>query len=199
MQPAKLLILSSVLALAAWAQSDRGTITGTVADPAGAVVANAAIQARNVDTGALYEGASSSTGNYTIAQLPPGNYELSTAVAGFKKYVRQNLTIQVAQVLRIDIPLEVGAATESVTVNEAAPLLNTETGDVSHNVTAQTMDELPILGVGASAAGTQGVRNPNAVMLMIPGDLLVAERRGQGERSSQQFAVVSRRGPGRYR
>jgi hypothetical protein len=165
----KLMAISIVFVLAAFGQSDRGTITGTVADPAGAVVANAALQARNVDTGAVYEAASSSTGNYTIAQLPPGNYQLSVTVAGFKKFVRQNLTIQVAQVMRIDVPLEVGSATDSVTVTEAAPLVNTETADVSHNVTAQSLDELPILGVGSSAAGTQGVRNPNAVMLMIPG------------------------------
>ncbi len=158
-----------LFSLAAVAQSDRGTITGTVADPAGAVVANAGLEAKNVDTGAVYEAASSSTGNYTIAQLPPGNYQLTVSVPGFKKFVRQNLTIQVAQVMRIDIPLEVGSATDSVTVTEASPLVNTETADVSHNVTAQALDELPILGVGSNAAGTQGVRNPNAVMLMIPG------------------------------
>jgi hypothetical protein len=169
MRFARLLFCVSLLTCVAFGQSDRGTITGTVADPAGAVVANAPMQARNTNTGAVYEAASSNTGNYTIPQLPPGTYEISTSVPGFKKFVRQNITIQVAQVLRIDIPLEVGAATDSVTVTEAASLLNTETGDVSHNVTSQTMDELPILGVGSSAAGTQGVRNPNAVMLMIPG------------------------------
>ena len=51
------------------AQSDRGTITGTIADPAGAVVANAPIQARNTETGAVFQGASSATGNYTLAAI----------------------------------------------------------------------------------------------------------------------------------
>src|SRR6202050_3044631 len=83
------------------AQSDRATITGTVVDPTGAFVANAPIQARNVGTGVVYPGATSTTGNYTIAQLPVGTYELSVSVQGFKKYVRENLTVQVAQVLRI--------------------------------------------------------------------------------------------------
>src|SRR5712692_4869369 len=91
------------------AQSDRGTITGTVADPAGAVVASAPLEARNVETGAIYPAATSSTGNYTIVQLPAGAYELIVTVPGFKKYTRQNLTIQVAQTLRIDVSLEVGA------------------------------------------------------------------------------------------
>ncbi|HXP87483.1 MAG TPA: carboxypeptidase-like regulatory domain-containing protein [Bryobacteraceae bacterium] len=109
------------LAAVTLAQSDRGTITGTVSDPAGAVVANAAIQTKNVETGALYQAASTTTGNYTLTQLPAGTHELSVAVQGFKKYVRQGLTIQIAQVARIDIGLEVGFNTESVT--EAAPLL----------------------------------------------------------------------------
>src|SRR5690242_10493233 len=61
-----------LLAVCAFAQSDRGTITGTVSDPAGAVVANAPIQAKNLGTGVEYASATSTTGNYTLLQLPPG-------------------------------------------------------------------------------------------------------------------------------
>ena len=117
--------LALLLAAAAVAQSDRGTITGTVSDPAGAVVANAAIEARNLDTGALSQAASTSTGNYTLAELPAGTYELSVTVPGFKKYVRSGLTVQAAQIIRVDVPMEVGAATESVTVQADAALLKT--------------------------------------------------------------------------
>src|ERR1035441_1773981 len=92
----------SLCALAAFAQTDRGTITGTITDPAGAVVPNAPIEARNVDTGAVYPGASSGTGNYTIAQLPVGTYELSVTVSGFKKYVRTGITVDVAGTVRVD-------------------------------------------------------------------------------------------------
>ena len=159
----------SLFAVPVFSQSDRGTITGTVSDPAGAVIANAPIQARNTETGVVYDAATSGTGNYTIGQLPAGSYDVSTTVPGFKKYIRQGLVVQVAQVLRIDMMLEVGANTDSVTVTEAAPLLNTETGDLSHNVTAKSMDDLPILGLGASQAGSAGIRNPNAMVLMIPG------------------------------
>ena len=76
-----------------FAQSDRGTVTGTIADPAGAVVANAPVQARNTQTGALYQAATSGTGNYTIAQLPAGTYEINVTVPGFKKYTRQGLEV----------------------------------------------------------------------------------------------------------
>src|ERR1700680_4081528 len=108
-----------VLALVAFAQSDRGTITGTVADPAGAVVANAAVEVRNVQTGAVYQVATSATGNYVV-QVPTGAYEISVTVMGFKKYVRQSVEVPVEQTLRIDAILEVGSTTESVTVTEAA-------------------------------------------------------------------------------
>ena len=66
----------------AFAQSDRGTITGTISDPAGAIIANATIEARNTATSAVYPGVSTSTGNYTIAQVPAGSYELSVVVMG---------------------------------------------------------------------------------------------------------------------
>jgi hypothetical protein len=159
-----LVLLSSV----AFAQGDRGTITGTIADPAGAVVSGAAIEARNIATGAVYPTASSDTGNFTLSQLPTGTYELTTAVAGFKKYVRQNVSLGVAQIMRLDIALEVGAATDSITISDAATLLKTESGELSHNVTAQRLDDLPVLSIG-SAAGTAGIRNPAAVTLLRPG------------------------------
>ncbi len=72
----------------AFAQSDRGTITGTVADPAGAMIPNASVEAKNVATAAVYKVASSSTGNFTLAQLPAGVYSLTVSAPGFKQYVR---------------------------------------------------------------------------------------------------------------
>src|SRR5262245_36846775 len=87
------------------AQTDRGTITGAISDPAGAVVATAKVEARNTDTGANYEVASTATGNYTLSQLPAGPYQLSVAVPGFKTFIRQNIQVQV-ETLRIDVTLE---------------------------------------------------------------------------------------------
>src|SRR5579871_4045665 len=134
------IIVPLLVAAAVFAQSDRGTITGTITDPGGAVISGAAIEAKNVATGAVYPVATSATGNYTIAQLPVGNYELSVTVMGFKKFVRTGL--EVDGTLRIDAALEVGAATESVTVTEAAAQLKTEGGEVSHNIATSTLDEL---------------------------------------------------------
>lgn len=167
----RLLFLLSLTIGSAFAQSDRGTITGTVSDPANAVVANAPIQARNTETGVVYTAATSTTGNYTIVQLPAGTYELSIGVQGFKKWIRPALTVAVAQVLRVDAQLEVGSSAESVTVTAEAPLLDTETGDLRHSVTVDRLNELPVLGIGSGQAGSAGIRNPNALVELVPGTL----------------------------
>ena len=164
-----LIVCFLLLALAAFGQGDRGTITGTVSDPGGAVVAGAAVEARNVATGATYPATTTDTGNYTIPQLPTGQYEVAVTVSGFKKYVRRGLTVEVAQTVRVDVPLEIGGTTDVVNVTAEASLLKTETADVSHNVTSEMMNTLPMLGVGSAASGSSGIRNPNNVLEVLPG------------------------------
>ena len=145
------------------AQTDRGTITGTVTDPAGAVIAGAMIQARNQATGAVYPAATSDTGNYTVAQLPAGSYDLLITAMGFKQFVRAGLTVEVAGTIRVDAAMQVGAANESVTVTEAAPLLNTESTELSYNVTSKSLDDIPLLNLtGAGNNASSNYFNPNA-------------------------------------
>jgi len=163
------------------AQTDRGTITGTVTDPAGAVIAGAMIQARNQATGAVYPAATSDTGNYTVAQLPAGSYDLMITAMGFKQFVRAGLTVEVAGTIRVDAAMQVGAANESVTVTEAAPLLNTESTELSYNVTSKSLDDIPLLnltGAGNNASsnyfnpnagGLGNIRNPLSSVNLLPG------------------------------
>src|SRR5437868_2464164 len=147
-----------LISMAAFAQSDRGTMTGTIADTTGGVIPGVSIVATNVETGARYETLSTETGNYTLAQIPAGVYQLSAELPGFKRYVRQGITVPVAQTLRLDISLEVGSNTEEVTVTEAAPLLKTESSEVSHNVNSTFFNDLPMLGIGMLANGAAGIR-----------------------------------------
>src|SRR5262245_32417351 len=86
---------------AALAQSDRGTVTGTVTDPAKAAVPGAKVAARNTETGALFETVTTTTGNYTITSLPVGSYDLTVEAPGFSRKVQQGIRIQVAQTARI--------------------------------------------------------------------------------------------------
>jgi len=78
--------------LSAFAQSNQGTITGTISDPAGAVVAGAQIQVKNSDTGVVFQGGSSGTGNYVLP-VPAGTYEITVNVPGFKRFVQQNVPV----------------------------------------------------------------------------------------------------------
>jgi Carboxypeptidase regulatory-like domain/TonB dependent receptor len=177
----RILVAALLLSAAAFGQSDRGTITGTISDPAGAVVAGATIEARNVDTGSVFPVASSGTGNYTIPNLPAGTYELAVTVPGFKRFVRTGLAVQVAATMRVDAALEVGAATESVTVSEAAPLLKTEGGEVASNIATKTLNDLPILTLSGAAAGfgsansLGNIRNPLASVNLLPGARITAD------------------------
>ncbi|HEY4359770.1 MAG TPA: TonB-dependent receptor [Bryobacteraceae bacterium] len=161
MRLAKLAIGVLSFLYAAFGQTG-GTITGVISDPAGAVVANAPVQARNSATGVIVPAATSATGNYTLADLPAGTYEINVAMSGFKKYIQTGITVQQLQTTRVDVALQIGASTESITVSDVAPLLKTESGDISHNVTTQTVDDLPMGQIGAVRVTTQAV-------LTIPG------------------------------
>ena len=157
-------------ASAIFGQGALGTITGTVADPSGAVVGNASIEAKNTANGQVFKTVSTATGNYSVTQLPVGAYDLTATVTGFKTYKRSGLNLAAAQVMRIDIPLEVGAQTESVTVTAEASLLKTESGDLTHNVTVSQMDQLPIMATGGTFSNnTSGYRDPLALASLIPG------------------------------
>src|SRR5437867_3163878 len=102
MRSTMIVICVLLLALAAFAQSDRGTITGTVSDPGGAVVASAPVEARNTGNGTVYTVATSGTGNYTVSQLPVGTYEISVTQPGFKKAVRPGVEVAASSTFRVD-------------------------------------------------------------------------------------------------
>jgi Carboxypeptidase regulatory-like domain len=150
-------------------QAGTGTITGTVTDPAGAVVPSAPIEVRNAETNIAYPTATTDTGAYTVPRLPPGPYSITVTATGFKKLTRAGLTVSAGQTLPLDLILEIGSNTESVTVTAEATLLKADTGDVSHNITLGQLDSLPILGIGGANAGSNGIRNPYNAAVFLPG------------------------------
>jgi Carboxypeptidase regulatory-like domain len=158
-----------MLASLAFGQGGNGSITGTITDPAGAVVAAATVEAKNTETGVVRGVASTNAGDYTISDLPVGTYVVTVAVQGFKTYIHPNLALTATQTLREDITLTIGTAADSVTVSEEASLLKTETGETTHNVTLKQMDDLPLLGIGLAGNGPTAIRNPFNVVLSLPG------------------------------
>jgi hypothetical protein len=155
-------------ALAAFAQGDRGTITGTVSDPAGAIVPAAIVAAKNTASGGQYDTVTTTTGNFTLPSLPAGVYELTISAPGFSKNVEQGLRVDVAMTIRVDVVLKVGSANESVTVTGESELLRTENAEQSQTVSGEYINELP-LNFGVIAGGY--LRSPFAFMNLTPGAL----------------------------
>ncbi len=149
-----------------YAQSDRGTITGTVTDNSGAVVPHASVVAVNTESGTEFPVATSDTGNYTISSLRPGTYTVSADAAGFKKTTRTGIQVAVATNLRVDVTLEVGSATESLTVTAEAPLLQTEDATQTHTLTGSQVGDLPI-NFGVLSGGY--IRSPLTFVNLEPG------------------------------
>jgi len=165
MQVLRFCVTCLALTFVVCAQSDRGVITGTVADQAGALIPNARVVATNAGTGVQFTTETTQTGNYTIPSLPSGNYEVSVEVTGFRKYQQTGITVQVAQTARIDIVMQVGSTTESVTITADAPLLQTENAAQSTTVSGDQINNLPL----NFAIGQGAVRNPLSFVQLAPG------------------------------
>ena len=161
-----LALCAAICAGSLYAQTALATITGRVSDPTGAVVANAPVSVKNLDTGQVSNAATSATGNYTVSQLPIGDYELTVAVPGFKTYTHSKFHLAAAQTMREDVALEVGQTSESVTVSAESSLLKTESSEVAQNVTLSQLNNLPVLAIGST---NEGFRDPWAAVNLVPG------------------------------
>ena len=134
------------------AQVDKATITGTVTDPSGAVIAGAIVTVTNGETGARFVGDSNEAGIYRVSTLPVGTYSIEYEKKGFKKVVRSGLTLATAQVAEGNVKMVPGAVSEVVQVTTAPVMLDTETTDIGTVMTANSMKDLP-LDINASGVG----------------------------------------------
>jgi hypothetical protein len=130
----------------AFGQVDEGAITGTVQDASGAVVPNADVTLLNTDQGITLETKTNSNGGYTFSPVRIGRYTLTVTAQGFAKTTQKNLTVNVAQFLEVNVQLKLGAATETVEVNTAPPLLQTEEASVGQVIGQQEVNALPLNG-----------------------------------------------------
>src|SRR5205814_794949 len=118
-----LLWLPLILAVTCWSQLDRGTLTGLVTDPSGAIAPAVKITATHVETGVSTITVVNETGNYTLVALPIGTYRVEFETAGFKRSVRSGVTLTSGATVRLDVVLELGSVGESVQVSaQSAPI-----------------------------------------------------------------------------
>ncbi|MBV8819336.1 MAG: carboxypeptidase regulatory-like domain-containing protein, partial [Acidobacteriaceae bacterium] len=151
-----------LLAFSAFAQSNRGTITGTVTDASGAPVPDVDVSAVNLSTSVTYRAKSSSTGDYAVQQLPEGAYKVTIEKSGFKTFIAANVNLSVAQTLTLNAALQIGQVNQSVEVTSAAAAVQTNTSEIGTAVTTQMVMDLPLSITG-------NMRNPESFMFLTPG------------------------------
>ena len=139
-----LVLLLSAPALRAQAVS--GTILGTVQDSSGAAVPGASVTIVNSETGLTRSVISDSAGEYNVPSLPPGMYNVSGEMKGFKKVSIAGVRLNVDQKARVDLKLDVGDITESVQVQAAVPLVQTDSSELGATVNETQVKELPLNG-----------------------------------------------------
>ena len=133
MKSCRIFLFALLFSAAAWAQVETSTsIRGLITDATGAAVPGAKVTIRNVNTGEERTGPSDESGSYSFPSLVPGTYDISVSHAGFKRGDVKNRVAQVSQSAQVDVVLQVGETTESVTVSaEGAELISTSTAEIA--------------------------------------------------------------------
>jgi len=139
---ASLVILTS--SVLSFAQGTGGRILGRVSDPSGAVLSGARVLATNDATGVSHDALTNDSGDYVFPELPVGTYSLTFDLTGFKKAVRHGITLDVNQVITLNMAMQLGGAQEVVDVTSEAPLVETSSTQLGAVVNNRSVNELPL-------------------------------------------------------
>lgn len=153
------LVLASCMTLASplFAQSDNGSIVGTVSDQTGAVIPNAAITVVDVQRGTTFKATSNDAGEFLIPTVPRGDYQATVAASGFQGQTVK-FTVLVSTAQNLQFKLDVGSASQTVNVDDAAPLIDTTNGSIGATIQGKQVTDLPLNG-----------RNFTGLALLTPG------------------------------
>jgi hypothetical protein len=149
------------------AQSDRGSVSGTVTDPSGAGVNGAKVTITNAAMGTQNSTVTTGAGNYTIPQVSAGVYSVTAVAPGFITLVRNGITVSVGETALVDLKLGIGQGSATVTVTADAPLLQTDSPQNNVEVSTKDMNELPL-----NVAGIGSVRDPMSFAALVPGTIV---------------------------
>ncbi|HEY6263371.1 MAG TPA: carboxypeptidase-like regulatory domain-containing protein, partial [Candidatus Acidoferrum sp.] len=144
------------------AQTTNGSIQGTVTDPNGGAIPGASVTARNLDTGLTQSTTTTEAGIYSLPNLPPGRYSVTVEAPNLKKYSREGVTVATGTAVALDIPMQLGAVSESVTVAADASQLQTTPSEIGATVEPTLVANLPL-----QVGGT--IRNPVQFIKLVPG------------------------------
>lgn len=149
-----LLFTSAVI----WSADPTGTITGSVSDPSGAALAGAKMIATDIQTGLVRNTTSAADGGYVFPLLPVGSYNVRVEAPGFQRYEQQGIEVKTDQSATVPIKLTIGSASQAITVQANAEMVQTQSGALSQVISRQNIVELPLNG-----------RNAAALVLLTPG------------------------------
>ena len=185
------LCLFLIVPAAGRAQSTNAAITGQVSDPTKAIVVHAKVTAINNDTNVQYVGESNESGMYVIPSLPPGNYRIEVASAGFKTIVKPDVVLHVQDRVELNFEMALGSVSEIVTIQAGAPMLNTTDASVSTVVDQTYIKNMPLNG-----------RSFQDLILLQPGVVTTSPQTGLFGGSnpgfSGEFSVNGQRTEGNY-
>lgn len=153
-----LAVFALVISQATWSQEVTANITGTITDPSGAPIVGATATATDIQRGTTFSARTNDSGVYNINRIPIGQYKVTVKQTGFEAVTHPSINLDLNQTARMDFQLKVGQLTEVVEVNSAAPLLQTDSTEVSTVIDSQTQVSLPL-----------GTRNYLALTLLAPG------------------------------
>jgi hypothetical protein len=172
MRPAFSIIAACIASVLLSAADPTGTIAGRVVDPSGSVIVSAKLTVASQSTGLLREASSASDGGYVFPLLPPGTYTLTAEAQGFRRYEQRGITVPVNVTVSATVTLQLGALTESISVEANAELVDTRSGTLRQTVDQRKIIELPLNG-----------RNAATLVLLTPGtaDLNASNARGAGD------------------
>jgi len=177
------LVVCAVLLLAGticFAQESRGSITGKVLDPAGAVIPGAKVTITDVGTNVSSALTSNSTGYWEVNFLTPGEYSVTVEAAGFKMLKQTGITLDTGNRLALDMKLEIGDTSVSVTVNADAPLLNSTTASTGRVLNTQDMADLPF-----------GQMNPMVLQAMAAGMIFTGSLQPDNNRALDHASTAN--------
>ena len=157
-----LLLLFWVFTGALYAQTTNGSIEGSVTDPSGGAVPAANITVRNMDTGVTTNSVTTGAGIYSVPNLPPGRYAVTVEAANLKKHAQEGITVNTGTATALNITMQVGAVSETVTVTADASQLQTTSSEIGATVQPVLVQNLPL-----QVSGT--VRNPVQFIGLVPG------------------------------
>lgn len=173
-----LALASLTLSPLVWSQEVTANIVGTVTDPSGAPIKGAAVVATDTDRGTLWKAESNDAGAYNLLRLPIGSYTVKVTAAGFQTVSYAPFTLTLNQTARVDVQLKVGSVSQTVEVIGAAPVLQTESTEVSTLINANTNVSLPLAGRNYLQLTllAPGATNVDPSSMRVPGTMLNSGR-----------------------